>query len=381
MIENLGVGDDISKIRSRIEGNFPFLEDSETDDKINQLIIELTKSEESGNLLSDILTSFSEFTLLQFYKSFLISVCLRIAYRPFRIACTDVYAVELIDFLENGEEDYSNSFLDKLFRRKILSRLPDIVKYSYSNQDNSAEKRSFLRETFAEEPQDSRDFPTIFTYTLRQTAVSDMYAFLSNRQRRYRGDFHQFLEFILIDDSEESLIATKQKLVIKKWLTSQSSIENKPNYLPELPVPNGWVTIPGRLKEKAIKQFFSFLFLETNSVANGHALLTREEVEQLLKYGFAYPLKANAGSKFTLNTGRGLSNWFVYHMFYELYQAHKKISAPQDYKDHFALFLKHRFTNFENLSLGTLKNSLRERRDIKARRRDFDITTYLPVRG
>jgi hypothetical protein len=377
MVELLSVGSDISKVRRRLDPNLELLEDQETILRIDEYFRRRIDEEEGTDDFSvEILVSkISRFLGYNIFKAFIVNVCKRINRRPFRIACIDAYVIEFLFALQHDDTIEVNTHLEKLFQRIIFGNSTEIMQYAIAPKAYKKKQVSFLRKTFAEIDQNNKEYPFLFALTLRQTSIFDISDFLTYHQKFYRGDFRYFLKLVLEDFNDEKLIFKKQRKLCKKWLTQQFSIEKTPNYLPELPVREGWVIIPGRLKEDALQRFFSFLFLEKDRA--GNSLLTKEETEGLLKYGFAYPQQAEVEKRFTLNTGSKLPKWFVYHMFYELYQAHKKTVVAQDYKDHFALFLKHRFTNFEPLTVNMLKNSLRNYEQINSRRRGFDITSYL----
>lgn len=379
MVKYLSIGNDISKVRSRLKPNFSILESPETQEVINTYLRELVEEEFKGKpFLTTIFERMSLHVFYIFIKESLISISKRTSKRPFRLALADIYTIEFLYDLENGHKLNMNPYLEKLFLRRFITRLPEIINYHLSLEKKPGANFFFLRSILIEEQEDQLDYPFVFAYTLRQTSVFDLPDFLNYHQRFYRKNYIQFLQFILADDPEHDVISLKQKKVCEDWITHQFSIEKKPNYLPELPVPEGWVIVAGRLKEPAINQFFSFFFLETNGTTNGPTLLTKEETKQLLKYGLAYPQEEPVASdKFTLQFSKKLSKGVVQYMFYHLYDKHRPRDASKDYKQHFALFLKHRFNNFENLDIETLKKSIRDRKPERLRR-GFEVMEYFP---
>lgn len=364
------LGDDISKVRQRLPSNIALLRLPEG----KVIFEEIRKRYMLWEGFPRSMYNIDTFEMLNNHLNSLPDVFEHISRHPFRV---NRFYLVLLEFFSGNSQKKHPAFIDYLTGRVKVKLLSFLDQYGpgFVFQPFSAKYRRVFAQIYRGEDQDDPEYGFYFALTLRQTSLERIDDFLNYHQRYYRKDYLKFVRFILADDPEHETISRKQKDVCEDWLINQSSIEKTANYLPELPVPKGWLSIPGRLKEEALMQFFSFLFLEKDRT--GNSLLTREDTEELLKYGFAYPEQAEVERRLTLNTGGKLPKWFVYHMFYELYQAHKKTLAPLDYKDHFARFLKHRFTNFEPLTINMLKNSLRNYEQIKSRRRGFDITTYL----
>ncbi|WP_367391691.1 hypothetical protein [Lewinella sp. LCG006] len=366
------LGDDISKVRQRLSSNIALLRLPEGKVLFEEIRKRYMLWEEFPRSMYNIDT----FQMLYSHLNSLPDVFEHISRHPFRI--NRFYLVLLELFSRDSQEKHPTfiTYLTKQTKVKLLGFL-DQYGPGFVFQPFSAKYRRVFAQIYRGEDQDDPEYGFYFALTLRQTSLERIDDFLNYHQRYYRKDYLKFVRFILADDPQHETISRKQKDVCEEWLTNQSSKENKPNYLPESRVPKGWVSIPGLLKEKDIGQFFSFLYLETNGVTNGPTLLSREETEQLLAHGFAYPPEEQAVSNmFTLQVSTKLSKGLVYYMFYHLYQKHPKSDAEADYKEHFALFLKRRFTNFKDLDLKTIQNNIRNRKPVGLGR-EFKLEAYL----
>lgn len=364
MVEFLSVGSDISKVRRRLSPNFEILEKPETEKKIDDYFIKIIEEELQAqppdNMFQDAIRRISYGLNYISLKTTLINISKRIARRPFRVNCIDLCIIEILFALENDTELALEPYLQKLFHRHFLEKLPDIYHHTFNaNTFGVSLAASFLRETFAETDQADPEYPLFFTYTLRQTSVFDITKFLSCKEKYYRGDFRQFLKNILLDDDEQKLLSPRHKKACNEWLSATQNIRAKSvEFLPEKPVPDNWVIVEGKLKKEQFHQFISFLYLEKDG-PNGSALLTKKETEWLVRYGFAYPKSPISKEKLTLKISKKQPKKWIYYMFYKLQEAHCPYFKPVDYKNHFALFLKNHFTNFNHLSIRSIKNEIR----------------------
>ncbi len=382
MVDFLSVGSDISKVRRRLSPNFEILEKPETEKKIDDYFIKIIEEELQAqppdNVFQDAIRRISYGLNYISLKTTLINISKRIARRPFRVNCIDLCIIEILFALENDTELALEPYLQKLFHRHFLEKLPDIYHHTFNaNTFGVSLATSFLRKTFAETDQADPEYPLFFTYTLRQTSVFDITKFLSCKEKYYRGDFRQFLKNILLDDDEQKLLSPRHKKACNEWLSATLNIRAKSvEFLPEKPVPDNWVIVEGKLKKEQFHQFISFLYLEKDG-PNGSALLTKVETERLVRYGFAYPRVPIENDQLTLKASRKLPLGLVNYMFYKLYERHRPLDANAKYKDHFALFLKRHFTNYKDLSLTAIKNNLRDRISSGVRRR-LELKRYLP---
>lgn len=384
MMDLLGIGSDISKVRSRLGANLEVLERPEAQEKINSFLIQCF--EEDLQIQSDELSSQDMLKLLVWSISYLpllstfINISKRIVRRPFRVTCVDVCLVELLFSLENDETASIDPYLQKLFTRQFIIRLEDICGFEVGKLWGRKIPASFLRKTFAETDEADPDYPLFFTYTLRQTSVFDLELFLSYRKRLYKGDFYKFLKRILLDDKGRGLISPQQRSICKQWLkAAKPPQKQRTSRFPSPARPANWIEVPGLLKEEQLVRFFSFLYLEKD--ASGNSLLTQAETEHLFRYGFAYPQDPEPKQMITLNFNTRLPKKLVYHMFFKLQEAHRPHYVPADYKKHFAGFLKHHFSNFAATDLNTLRNSLRNYPELNTRGRRLDISYYLPIKS
>lgn len=388
MLELLGFGTDVSKVRNQLLENLEVIKDPNFVEAI------LEKFEDRLKEREDLLEQFMEdealfpiqivigavFTVLFGFVGY--NLLKKIAQQPFLINRVHCLAVEVLYNLENDDNGEEIGFLIKLMQRKQQSFLSEAVQLLKEKGEKAGVEHYF--QFLKEEPQEDPNYDRFFAYTLRQTTAIQVPNFLKEKQANYQGNFLEFLDIILIDF--ESIISSKSLKVAKRWLEEErkaiKALENgqkNGNSLKEktaawIEVPNGYYQIKGRLDPIQLRRFFAFLHIENNGSLDDKPFLLKEEVEGLLKYGLSYPLKEPEEKPFSLRLNSYKSLSIVYYAFYQLYIRHRPVICGNDYKTHFAYFLKHNFDNFD-IPIESIRSSIRSARP-KRMRKGFDLEDY-----
>lgn len=379
MIDYLDFGEDISKVRSRLPKNLAIIKRPEFIQEVRlmleEIIAQTPAPKNNGKKISPLAIAF----FLEIFRNTISPLLDQIINKPYRINLINPVVVEFL---------YVMKYLDKRNPfNYLLSSMMQTVNLDHEKWLEAEFKRPLdaegtsytLLRNFVEIPSGSSDYNLFFTYTLRQTNLHLLSEFLKEKQKSYHGDFLEFLDLILLDDPEDKIIPLKHKEACRLWINKEVSfrteIEKAMQLFPTGPVPDGWVSIPGSFDRKQIIKFFSFLYLETDD--NGNSLLSKADTTELLNFGFAYPEKKQFSLKmFSLQTSKQLPKSFVSYMFYHLFEHNKPFFLKQNRKKHFALFLKHRFTNFSEQDLKTILNSIRDRKP-KGLGPEFKLEKYL----
>lgn len=388
MLELLGFGKDISKVRNQLLENLEVVKDPNFVDAILEKFKDRLKERE--DLLEQLMEDEVLFPIQMIIGAFFTALfgamgynfLKRIAQQPFLINRVHCLAVEVLYNLENDDNGEEIAFLIKLMQRKHQFFLSEAVQILKEKGEKAGVEHYF--QFLKEEPQEDPNFDRFFAYTLRQTTAIQVPNFLKEKQAIYPGDFLEFLDIILIDF--KSIISPKSLKVVKRWLKEErkaiNALENgrkTGNSLKEkvedwIEIPDSYYQIKGRLDPMQLRRFFAFLHIENNGSLDDKPFLLKEEVEELLKYGLSYPLKEPEEKPFSLRLNSYKSLSIVYYAFYQLYIRHRPVICGNDYKTHFAYFLKHHFDNFD-IPIASIRSSIRSARP-KRMRKGFDLEDY-----
>ena len=209
-----------------------------------------------------------------------------------------------------------------------------------------------------EQPNDP-EFPFYFALTLRQTNVIELPAFLRAKSSLFNKDYLKFLELLLVDFDD--LFVSKTKEVVKKWIDNQKKELALLKKTAFLPIPKRWKKIDGRLSPAEVKAAFAFLYRIADFTTDKKGYLEKDEVEGLLQYGIAYPGNEDDRYRLTLSIDQEKSGRLFFYCIFQIMKSHERIARDTNYKTAWAYFLKHRFTNFANMSMRSIKNEIRNR--------------------
>lgn len=388
MLELLGFGQDISKVRTQLLENLEIVKDPNFIDDILEKLKGRLKERE--DLMEEFFSDAAESFLTAIAASVLAmgitlwgyKLLKEIAQQPFVINRVHCWLIEFLYNLENEGNGPEIDYLMKLMQRKHQSFLRGAMQLLKENGENAGVEHYF--QFLKEELQDDPNYDRIFAYTLRQTTAIQMPQLLKEKQAIYQGDYLRFLEIVLIDFN--SIIPAKSLKVAKRWLKKERkailALENGQKMADLLkekaaafqPLPGDYVQIKGRLDPIQLRRFFSFLHLEHNGSLDDQPFLLKEEVEELLQYGLSYPLKEPKDKRFSLRLNSHKTLNIIYYAMYQLYIRHRPTICAKEYKRHFAYFLKHHFDNFD-IPIDSIWNSIRSTKP-KRMRKNFDLEDY-----
>lgn len=380
-----GFGHDITKVRAQIPGNLEMISSPVFQKKLaERLSTMLSDAEITPESLKELAPLFQQLGI-PFSSSIIANILMagfaiglrHIVENPFKINRFLVWIMEFLYAIENpnASREHLHMLFQMAYRRHQLSSV-DLVNGGTIGKGEVIDYLKIFRE---EDPSDE-NYGHYFAYTLRQTSAQKVGLFLEEKKQAFDGNFIDFLEVLLIDF--EDLIPEKIRVLAQRWLESQ---EEEPNTLSEATMmddgepspPPGYVKIEGRLSTEEIRRFFSFLYRETNGCPSKEPFLSKEEVEELLKFGFCYPEEEPEKKSFELKLSGHKTMGIIYYALFQLLPYHKSTWVPKDYKTHFALFLRHNFRNFEGTSNAAIQNNIRGRKP-KRMKRGFDLSEYLP---
>lgn len=244
--------------------------------------------------------------------------------------------------------------------------------------------------------EDIDDFSVFFAFRLRNTPLTKINQFLDFHFEQHGDALLNFLESNLIEYG--FLYNEKIIKIVEKWLYRKENIKPAVEALGKIKIertsnlkeePNQqtdnieweeitddfekneqYYSVRTTLNQQQIRKFFSFLFRETNQTKT--PFLSKKETIELLKCGFSVPDVPN-GKYYTLNLDqKGKPIQIIYYCFSVL---NKKAYSKYE-KEYIAKFLKFNFTNFKDIELNKIKNTIRS--DRKPTKMFFDIFQYLP---
>lgn len=387
MLELIGFGEDISKVRSRISDNLEIFLSPEYADYITKEVADnferyLEAGKATGDLffpIKALVNGMLEGLEMHYLKIFIEESLKDIQANPYHINRFNILLIEVFFSSEADADPPHLDYLSKLVQRKHEKTLVNVQEFLKKGK-NRAAISNYLR-MFKNEDQSEEHFDLYTAYTLRQTTASKVGDFLKATQADYKGDFSRFLDHLLLD--HEELIPPKILKAAKAWLRAlkkaekqRKFAENGAHFLKGTQAASeSFVTIPGNLAPEQLQKFFSFLYLEKNGSPDGEPFLKETEVRELLQRGFGYPEKEPAQKPFSLRLNAHKTHGMVYYALYLLYCRHRTLYPKRNYKDHFAYFLKHNFDNF-NEPIEVIRNCIRSRKPKKMNRR-FDLGRYL----
>lgn len=309
MLEMLDLGYDITKLRTRIQKNLPYLSH---EDSLRAFVkIQKDKYAEADYSLNQLQSFFlSVSTFLS--SSIVFTSYKNLARHPYSINRFALFHLEK-PFGWKCQQPLSKE------RMNYLDYLVDQRLEELRNNPNLMFFKSINVMHREEDPNDP-EFPFYFALTLRQTSVLKIPDFLKAKSRLFDRDYLEFLNLLLLDFDD--LFVLKTKDVVKKWIQDQ---KEELDYLKKtafLPVPKGWKRIDGRLSPDEIKVVFAFLYEIANFTEDRIGYLSKTEVVELLSYGIAYPKKDEEGKKFTMNLNRERSKRLLFYSIYKIRAQH-----------------------------------------------------------
>jgi hypothetical protein len=346
MLELVNLGTDVTKFRTRLQKNYPYL----ADDQSFAGLIELNRGNKSIGK-SDILRHFIELTESFVTTTFMLKSLEEVYKRPFLI---NRYALLFLEIYFGQESEYPL----KENRLKYLSHLCE-QRIHDINEDEDIEPLTKLLHYHRIEHLQDLEYPFYFALTLRQTDVLQIPDFLKHNSKSYEGDYLAFLDLLLVDF--EDVFMEKTKLVVREWIQTQQEEIILLKKTAFLPVPKGWKRIEGRLEPSEIKSAFSFLYEIAEFTQDGVGYLTPAEVAELLEYGIAFPKGDQEVPQFRLNLNRERSRQLFVYAIYQIRAQHSFDTWDSEGKLEWAQFLKRRFTNFSKMSIAQIKNEIRNR--------------------
>lgn len=348
MLEMLDLGYDITKLRTRIQKNLPYLSH---EDSLRAFVkIQKDKYAEAGYSLNQLQSFFlSVSTFLS--SSIVFTSYKNLARHPYSINRFALFHLEK-PFGWKCQQPLSKE------RMNYLDYLVDQRLEELRNNPNLMFFKSINVMHREEDPNDP-EFPFYFALTLRQTSVLKIPDFLKAKSRLFDRGYLEFLSLLLLDFDD--LFVSKTKDVVKKWIQDQ---KDELDYLKKtafLPVPKGWKRIDGRLSPDEIKAAFSFLHEIAEFTQDKIGYLTEKEVFVLLECGIAFPNEDRKTRQFTLNLNRERSKRLFFYAIYRIRVLHAHDTWDAESKLEWAQFLKKRFTNFSEMSIIAIKNEVRNR--------------------
>lgn len=367
MVEKINLGNDITKVRTRLKSNLGYFEDERT---LNTLL----KQESSFDLTGD---PFFDQLFGKFFSVlgtglgllFIVESIKKIIRHPFVISR---HHIVLIEELANSAGE-----IEMPLSERMLNYLKAICEQDYEQKITNSNEKILIQiaKLYREESQEHPDYPLFFALTLRQCSVFDLETFLNRKQLRYKGDFLKFLENICIDF--ERSIPKKNIRKAKDWSNHQKLAYEKRIKKSFLDLPKGWTRIEGRLQTQEIKKAFSFLNRISEFTNDNSSYLTLKEEEELLKYGIAYPNDEDSDTKkYFLNFDREKNKRLFFYCIYQIRNRHETDLWAPALKRHWVNFLKKRFSNFSDMPDERIKNELRDRLP-KLRPEGFEIEFFL----
>lgn len=346
MLELVNLGTDVTKFRTRLQKNYPYL----ADDQSFAGLIELNRGNKSIGK-SDILGHFIELTESFVTTTFMLKSLEEVYKRPGLI---NRYALLFLEEYFGKESTHPL----KGQRLEYLNYLCEQRIHDLNEDEDIEPLTKLLHYHRIEHPQDL-EYPFYFALTLRQTDILQIPDFLKLNSKSYKGDYLAFLDLVLVDF--EDVFMEKTKLVVREWIQAQQEEITFLKKTAFLPVPKGWKKIDGRLSPDEIKIAFSFLHEIAAFTQDKIGYLSKEEVSELLQYGIAFPKGEQEVQQFTLNLSRERSQRLFFYMIYRIRMRHTQGTWDADSKLEWARFLKRRFTNFSKMSVSRIKNEIRDR--------------------
>ena len=361
MLNLVNLGTDVTKFRTRLQKNYPYLSDDQSLEKL----IELNRGNKSNGKL-DMLGHFIELTESLVTTTFMLKSLEEVYKRPFLI---NRYALLFLELYFGQESDHPL----RENRLKYLIHLCEQRIHDINNDKSIEPLTKLLHYHRIEQPKDL-EYSFYFALTLRQTDVLQMPKFLKQQSKRYDGDYLVFLDLVLVDFDD--IFMDKTKVVVRDWIQAQQEEITLLKKTAFLPVPKGWKQIEGRLEPAEIKSAFSFLYEIAEFTQDGAGYLTKAEVAELLEYGIAFPKGAQKIKQFSLNLSRERSKRLFFSGIYQIRSRHTHDIWDAGDKLEWAYFLKRRFTNFSDMPIKSIKNELRGRMP-KLVPEGFEIEAYL----
>lgn len=346
MLDLVNLGTDVTKFRTRLQKNYPYLSDDQSFDEL----IELNRGNKSSSR-SDMLGHFIELTESFVTTTFMLKSLEEVYKRPFLV---NRYALLFLEVYFGQESTHPlNKQRLKYLNYLCEQRIHDI------NADEGIEPiTKLLHYHRIEHPQDL-EYPFYFALTLRQTDVLQIPNLLKHNSKSYEGDYLAFLDLVLVDF--DGVFEEKTKLVVREWMQTQQEEIAQLKKTAFLPVPKGWKRIEGRLEPAEIKSAFSFLYEIAEFTQDKTGYLTKPEVTELLEYGIAFPKGEQQTKQFSLNLSRERSKRLFFSGIYQIRSRHTQDIWDADEKLEWVYFLKRRFTNFSDMPIKSIKNELRGR--------------------
>lgn len=292
----------------------------------------------------------------------------------FKVNFLPIFMTEFLYIKESNDSKFlkylnDNSHFSFFLTKDFQKTLNAILKTANGNKEAlEGVKIEFLQN---EKKTQKVNHPLFFAATLRQTNPYSVKQFLQYHLENDEGDFLDFLT-ICLKDYKEYIHETNLHLA-HTWIKSEPkkrTIKVKERFF-EKNTSENYIKIKSHLSDKEIRHFFSFMHKETN--AGEKSILSENDVEELLMYGFAVP---NTPSRkyYKLDFSDKMSRSIVLYCFYRLYRLIDTNDYPNQ-KDLFVRFLIFNFENFKNDDTIQLKKKLR---NIKPRKMKFNINAYLP---
>jgi hypothetical protein len=325
--------------------------------------LEMIESEEDANvalseseaidIVNDLLEPFIEPIIKPFFRS--------LVAKPYKISFLNIAFVEALKMDTDNRLSSEQRFLklkyqaDKLIAFLKSKNLVGLIT-SIKNDDKL---------------QNTGNHALLFAFTLRQTAIADLYDFLDYNKTKYKGaNYFQFLRGIL--NEEENLFSVGQTETINEWIIENKAPKAK--IITEEPIEqdedfgDNFSPIIGRLNKDEFAKFLSFLYRETNR--DTEPFLSEAEVAKLVCNGLALPQEETKQYELKISAKKTLKT--IYHCFYMLYDKHNQ---NRNCKDDIAAYLKFNFTNFKNIEIANIKDSMRSEKPSTMR---FNIDNYFP---
>jgi hypothetical protein len=282
---------------------------------------------------------------------------------PYQI---DIFSTFIIEAIKANDDTFENE------QKRFLQLIPIVLDvYKPFLENDVAKSLLFFRNPNAvfDVPSTSHSYYTLFAFTLRQTPIEYIDDFLEYHKNKYSGTNYLLFLKGLIDEKEE--LFTKQQIkTVKKWV----KIENKDPKIGQSEEEQNNETkfnpILGRLNKEKFATFLTFLCNETNG--DTEPFLSKETVAKLAKNGLVLLKEGNELVKYEINVTAKKTLKTIYHCFYKLNESH---SNNRSCKEQIANYLKVNFSNFDNLDINSLKNSMKS---IKPPSMTFEISKYLP---
>ena len=142
----------------------------------------------------------------------------------------------------------------------------------------------------------------------------------------------------------------------------------KPLSLSDVVQTEARIKIDTQLTDAEIKQFFSFLYKETNG--SDTPFLSEIEVDEILENGFSYTIIDESAFLHRIDLS-GKSRSIVSYCFYKFFLAHLKSKSD---KEQIALFLKYTFLNYSDTKVGAIKSEMNSKQPVIMK---FNIDKYL----